>query len=74
MDTANNPIRVHNGVADEDLADYVESHKRIRPSAALFVDGQCVFAGVMQQEQIDRLCDEVSKMTWKVDMVTRPYR
>jgi hypothetical protein len=74
LDTAANPIRTHNGVADEDLADYIESHKRIRPSAALFVDGQCVFTGTMQQEQIDRLCEEVSKLAWKVDIVTRPYR
>lgn len=65
---------MHNGVAAEDLESYVESHKRIRPSAALFVDGQCVFSGVMQEEQIERLKQEIAKMAWKVDIITRPYR
>lgn len=73
-DTPEVPIRVHNGVAPEDLADHIESNKMIRPSAALFVDGKCVFTGTMQADQIERLTKEIAAMTWKVDIITRPYR
>lgn len=73
-DTIENPIWVHNGVAAEDLTDYVEGHKRIRPSAALFVDGNCVFTGTLQEDHVRRVAEEVKRLAWKVDIITRPYR
>jgi len=73
-DTADNPIRVHNGVAAEDLEEYIEAHKRIRPSAALFIDKQCVFTGTIQEDKIALLTKEIAALTWVVDIVTKPYR
>lgn len=72
-DTVDNPVRIHNGVAPEDLENHVESNKRIRPTAAMFVDGRCVFEGTLKADHIERVREEISRLPWKVDIVTRPY-
>jgi hypothetical protein len=73
-DTPDTPVRTHNGVAPEDLQEHLDSNKKIRPSAALFVDGECVFEGTLQQDHIKRARAEIGRMTWKVDILTKPYR
>lgn len=73
-DTPDQPLWTHNGVAPEDLDDFILAHKRTRPTMALFVDRQCLFAGTLQEDHIERLSKQIAELPWVVDIVTRPYR
>lgn len=69
-----NGDRVHNGVADEHLAQHIEYNDTFRPGRALFVDGKCRLKGSLKADTIAAIEAELVAKPVQMSRVTTPYR
>lgn len=64
-----------NTVADEDLQNHIEYNKVMRFGRALFVDGECVYAGYLSPERVEEWTEKLREMNLQpASYPTRPYQ
>jgi hypothetical protein len=63
-----------NGVKPEHLEYHIEYNKTNRFGRALFVDGKCVYGGLMPEDNTRRFEEWLKTENLKADKCTAPYQ